>query len=106
MWNTAISPTAIRDYMCKKNQPATTVNKTFNDRAEVMLAIACPSINLSVSGIQYLCGNETLDAIGRLLTEETGSNQLVFDLGQFEAGLYFITTEFNGNIISKKIIRE
>ncbi|MFK7785014.1 MAG: LamG domain-containing protein, partial [Crocinitomicaceae bacterium] len=44
------------------NQPATTVNKTFNSNTEVMLAIACPSINLSVSGVQNLCGTATLDA--------------------------------------------
>lgn len=42
------------------NQATTTVNKTFNNRSEVMLAIACKQINLSTSGTQNLCGNETL----------------------------------------------
>jgi hypothetical protein len=45
------------------NQPTTTVNKTFNDRTELMLAIACKQINLNSSGIQNLCGNETLNAM-------------------------------------------
>lgn len=42
------------------NQVATTVNKTFNNRSEVMLAIACKQLNLSTSGVHNLCGNETL----------------------------------------------
>lgn len=45
------------------NQPSTTVNKTFSDRTEVMLAIACREINLNFSGIQNLCGSETLDVL-------------------------------------------
>ena len=52
------------------DQPTTTVNGTFNNRTEVMLAIACPQINLNISGVQNLCGNETLD----VMDQATNSN--------------------------------
>lgn len=45
------------------NQALTTVNKTFSNRSEVMLAIACKQINLNVSGVQNLCTGETLNAL-------------------------------------------
>lgn len=45
------------------NEPATTVNKSFTNRTEIMLAITCKQINLNVSGIQNLCAGETLDGM-------------------------------------------
>lgn len=49
------------------NQPATTVNKTFSNRTEIMLAIACKQINLNVSGIQNLCTGETLNSMDQVV---------------------------------------
>ena len=49
------------------NQATTTVNKTYSDRTELMLAIACKQINLNVSGIQNLCTGETLDALDQAI---------------------------------------
>jgi hypothetical protein len=44
------------------NQTLGTVNKTLSAGMEVMLAIACKNINLSVSGNQSLCSGEMLTA--------------------------------------------
>ncbi|MFK7787255.1 MAG: T9SS type A sorting domain-containing protein, partial [Crocinitomicaceae bacterium] len=46
------------------------------------------------------------DVSGKLLTSKTGTAMAAFDLSQFDAGLYFITSEFQGHLISKRIIRE
>ena len=49
------------------NEPATTVNKSFTNRSELMLAIACKQINLNVSGVQSLCDGETMDAMDQVV---------------------------------------
>lgn len=42
------------------NQPLATVERTYSNAIEVMLAIACPVINLNVTGTQSVCTGETL----------------------------------------------
>ena len=78
------------------NEPATTVNKTFNNRVELMLAIACKQINLNVSGFQNLCGNDTLNAMdqavntnyqwynaGGPIASETNSSYTITSTGDY-----------------------
>ncbi|MDB0037736.1 T9SS type A sorting domain-containing protein [bacterium] len=82
------------------NEPLTTVNKTFSNRTEMMLAIACRKINLNVTGTQNLCTGETLNAMDQVVNTNYQWHNASGPIASETNSSYTITTTGNYYLIA------